>query len=72
MASIHKRKGSSKFWTAAFTDANGRRLKRSTKCKDKKAALKIAAGFEEAANRRRTAIQVRRVVADLTKELLGQ
>lgn len=65
----------SKFWIACFTDANGRQLKRSTKIKhcnkatERRLALKIAEQFEEAANRRRTARQVREVIAGLHKEI---
>lgn len=74
MASLWKRQHS-KFWIACFTDANGRQLKRSTKIKhstkttDRRLALKIAEQFEEAANRRRTARQVREVIAGLHKEI---
>jgi hypothetical protein len=70
MASLTKRP-TSKFWVACFTDRNGRRLKCSTKKLDRKEALKIAEQFEEAARRRRTAIQVRRVLARLHREITG-
>ena len=74
MASLWKRQHS-KFWIACFTDANGRQLKRSTKIKhsnnttERRLALKITEQFEEAANRRRTARQVREVIAGLHKEI---
>jgi integrase len=71
MASILKRPRS-KFWFAAFTDANGRRLKKSTKTTDKKTALKIANEFESVANKRRTLLQVRRVIGEISRELLGE
>jgi hypothetical protein len=71
MSSILKRPRS-KFWFAAFTDANGRRLKKSTKTTDKKTALKIASEFESVANKRKTLLQVRRVIGDLTQDLLGE
>jgi integrase len=70
MASILKRPRS-KFWFAAFTDSNGRRLKKSTKTTDKKTALKIANEFESVANKRRTLLQVRRVIGDMSRDLLG-
>jgi integrase len=71
MASILKRPRS-KFWFAAFTDASGRRLKKSTKTTDKKTALKIAHEFESVANKRRTLTQVRRVIGEMSRELLGE
>jgi integrase len=70
MASLLKRPRS-KFWFAAFTDANGRRLKKSTKTTDKRLALRIADEFETAANKRRTYLQVRRVLGEFSKNLLG-
>lgn len=70
MASILKRPRS-KFWFAAFTDSNGRRLKKSTKTTDKKTALKIAHEFESVANKRRTLLQVRRVIGSISRDLLG-
>ena len=70
MASLFKRPRS-KFWFAAFTDENGRRLKKSTKTTDKRTALRIADAFENAANKRRTYLQVRRVLGDFSRELLG-
>ncbi len=70
MASLFKRPGS-RFWFAAFTDENGRRLKKSTKTTDKRAALRIADAYENAANKRRTYLQVRRVLNGFSRELLG-
>lgn len=70
MASIFKRPRS-KYWFAAFTDANGRRLKKSTKSTEKRTALRIADEFEMAANKRRTFLQVRRVLGEFSKNLLG-
>ena len=62
MASLWKREHS-QYWTACFTAADGRQLKRSTKTSDRKLALKIAEQFEQAARRKRTARQVREVIA---------
>jgi integrase len=70
MASLTKRP-TSNFWVACFTDRNGRRLKRSTATIDRKRAQKVADQFEEAARRRRTAIQVRRVISQLHREITG-
>ena len=71
MASIWKRENS-KYWTACFTDKQGRRLKRSTKETDRKKAQKLADSYEEAARRRRTARQVRQVIADLHRDIVGE
>lgn len=71
MASLLKRPNS-KFWFAAFTDANGRRLKKSTKTTDKKTAMRIAQEFESVANKRRTLTQIRRVIGEMSRELLGE
>ena len=71
MASVVKREHS-KFWYACFTTADGRRLKKSTKATDRKTAQKIADHFEEAANRKRTASQMRKVMAELHKEITDE
>lgn len=71
MASIWKHP-QSKFWTACFTGLDGRRLKRSTKTTDRKLALKLAGQFEEAARKRRTARQVREVIAGLHREITDE
>ena len=40
MASLRRLPGT-KFFIGCYTDANGRRCQRSTKCTDRKSALKI-------------------------------
>jgi integrase len=70
MASLTKR-STSQFWVACFTDRHGRRLKRSTATTDRKAAQKIADEYEAAARRKRTALQVRRVITQLHQEITG-
>lgn len=70
VASLTKRP-TSKFWVACFVDRNGRRLKRSTATVHRKQAQKIADQFEETARQRRTALQLRRVIADLHREITG-
>ncbi len=70
MASLTKRT-TSKFWVACFTDATGRRLKKSTATIERKVAQRIAEAFELSANKRRTARQVRDVIASLHKEISG-
>ena len=71
MASLWKRPNS-RFWSACFTDRNGKQRKRSTGTTDRKAALRLAEQFEEAARKRRTARQVREVIGDLHRELTGE
>jgi len=71
MASLTKRPTSIN-WVACFTDRHGRRLKRSTATKDRKAAQRIAENYEDAARRKRTAHQVRKVIASLHKEITGE
>ncbi len=71
MASLWKHP-QSKYWTACFTDKDGARRKRSTKTTDRKLALKLAEQFEEAACRKRTARQVREVIASLHREIADE
>jgi integrase len=59
----------SKYWTACFTDKDGRRRKRSTKTTNRKLAEKLAEQYEQAANKRRTARQAREVIASLHREI---
>ncbi|WP_346187116.1 tyrosine-type recombinase/integrase [Rubritalea halochordaticola] len=73
----------SQYWYARFMDHNGKRRNRSTKVRikgatpvetrdNKKLALKIADEFEAAARTRRTALQARRAMAELTEEIMGK
>ena len=71
MASLTKRP-TSKNWVACFTDRTGRRLKRSTGEKSRKAAQRIADSYEAAARKKRTARQVREVIASLHKQITGE
>ena len=57
---------------ARFYDRTGARRNRSTKSEDRKEARKIAEAFEDAARRKRTALQSRRVIAALHKEITGE
>jgi len=70
MASLWKR-NNSKFWTACFTAPDGRQLKRSTKTTDRKLAVKLANSWEEAARRRITEGQARRVISDIYAMVSG-
>ena len=71
MASLWKHP-QSRYWTACFTDRTGKQRKRSTGTTDRKAALKLANEYEEAARKRRTARQAREVIGDLHRELTGE
>jgi integrase len=71
MASLWKRERS-KFWIACFTDASGRQLKRSTKTTDRKLATRLAEQFEQASRRKRTARQMREVMAGLHREIADE
>ena len=62
----------SQYWMARFYDRDGKRRNRSTRTKNRKEAEKLATSFEEAARKRRTAIQARRVIAALHSELTGE
>jgi integrase len=70
VASLTKRP-TSQFWVACFIDRHGRRLKRSTATVDRKRAQRIADEYEAAARRKRTALQVRRVITQLHHEITG-
>ena len=59
-------------FVACFTDRHGRRLKRSTGTTDRRQAQKIADEYEAAASRKRTALQVRRVITQLHREITGE
>jgi integrase len=71
MACIWKHPNS-KYWMARFYDLNGKRRNRSTKTEDRKEARKLAAIYEDAARRKRTALQSRRVISALHKEITGE
>jgi integrase len=71
MASLWKHP-ESKFFTACFTDQNGRRLKRSTKETNRAKAQRIADSFEQASRQKQTVRQVRNVISELHKSITGQ
>lgn len=70
MAALRK-KNRSPFWFACFSLPDGRRTQRSTKTNNKKLALKLALEWEEAAQRRITEAQARRVLSDIHEEIHG-
>lgn len=57
---------------ARFYDRDGKRRNRSTRTEDRKEARKLAESYEEAAKKKRTALQSRRVIASLHKEITGE
>jgi len=71
MACIWKHPNS-RYWIARFYDRNGKRRNRSTKSEDRKEARKLAEAYEDAAKRKRTALQSRRVISSLHKEITGE
>jgi len=74
MAFVFKNRNT-KNWIAGFRDPSGRRRNRSTGLpnteKNRRQAERIADQYEAAANRKRTAQQVRRTIAELHKEITG-
>jgi integrase len=70
MASL-RRLPDCKNWVACFTDVTGRRLQRSTGTHKRKAAMLIAWGYEEAAQKLMTEAQIRRVISDLFQSISG-
>ena len=70
MASLRTLPGTKNF-IACFTDSTGRRLQRSTGTHVRKAAVKIAEEFEEAARKHKTEAQIRRVLSDLFERVGG-
>jgi integrase len=74
MASISKRE-KSRFWTACYTDRDGRQLKRSTKTTDRNAAMQIAAEYERAEKQARQGLlittQLRKVLSDVSEKVNG-
>ena len=62
----------SQFWTACFTDENGRQRKRSTKVTDRAKAIAIAQKFESAYTMKLTESQARKVVSDIYEQIHGE
>ncbi len=66
-----RKKSRSKFWFGCFTLPDGRRTQRSTKTTNRREALRIASEWEEAARRRLTEAQARRVLSDIHEVIHG-
>lgn len=71
MASLWKHP-KSQFWTACFTDDNGRQLKRSTKLTDRNKATLMAQKFEAAYRMKLTEAQARKVISDIFEQIHGE
>ena len=71
MASIWKHP-KSRFWTACYTDRDGRQRKRSTKTTDRRAALRVAQDLEDAHRLNLTGHQVRRLYSETALTLAGE
>lgn len=61
----------SPFWIAGFTLPDGRRTQRSTKMTERKGAMKLAVQWEDAAAKRITEAQARRVLSDIHEQIHG-
>ena len=77
MASVHKNSAAgSPYWFAAFRGSDGRRMKKSTKTKDRAKALRLAVEWEELANKGRKGelivAQVQKVVSELVEQATGE
>ena len=74
MASVSKRE-KSKYWTACYTDQNGRQLKRSTKTTDRSAAMVIALEYERVEKQAKQGVlittQLRKVLSDVSEKVNG-
>src|SRR6516165_8294787 len=69
-------RGRSKFWYYCYRDANGRRLKKSTKETDRRKARIIGEGFEEseylAKRGNATEEQIRKVISETLARVTGK
>ena len=74
MASVVKRERS-RFWTACYTDRDGRQLKRSTKTTNRSQAMEIALELERVEQKARqgllTTIQLKKVLNDVSEKVTG-
>jgi integrase len=66
-----RKKSRSPYWFGCFTLPDGRRTQRSTRTANRREALKIVSEWEEAARRRLTEAQARRVLSDIHELIHG-
>lgn len=71
MASLRKRT-TSRYWFACYTDAAGIQRQRSTKMTERAKAQKVADAYEAIYKRKQTEAQVRRAMADIFEEIHEQ
>ena len=75
MAGLYKQPGSSR-WTAVFTDATGKQIRRSTKKRDRKEAMSVAVEWENAAKAGREGrlfeAQARKIISEMMEQTTGQ
>lgn len=71
MASVWKHPNS-RYWSACYYDADGRRLKRSTKQTDRRKALRVAEALEAAYRDRIAAGTARKLINYAVEEITGQ
>ena len=75
MASLTKHP-KSRYWTACYTNAAGKQVKRSTKLTIRSKAMKVALQFEENEQHAKegvaTAVQLQKVVNELAQEVTGE
>lgn len=71
MASVW-RHPKSPFWTACFTDGQGKQRKRSTKETDRRKALKMAEMLEGEYRKVRTSNQMQQILVDVHREVTGE
>jgi integrase len=69
MASLWKHPNSP-YWTACFTNETGKQVKKTTKCTDRRAALRMAEVWEEAAKKAKAAELTRAVAVKVLNELM--
>ena len=67
MASIAK-SPKSRYWIAAFRDASGKQIRRSTRETDRKRALAVALAFERAAKSKGSPQRVRQVLSEFLRD----
>ena len=66
----------SRFWTACYTNRDGKQVKRSTKLTDKRKALKVAVEFEDVERQGKeglaTTVQLQKVVNEMAERVTGE
>src|ERR1700682_5357743 len=75
MASLAKHP-KSQFWTACYTDRNGKQIKRSSKTTDRNRALQIALELEGVERKAKegivTTTQLKKILNDVSEKVIGE